>query len=110
MEGEINTWDKPLVSGQGFDNISSDRRDFVHKIAIDPEEIPKKRGHSKGNVLPDGIREGIEAIFDPVISSFFTAGWTESGFARMRCLNGFTTGITDKEMVTEETCSTDEEF
>ena len=110
MESQIDTWEEALFSGQIFDNISGNKRYFVYKIAIEPEEIPKISRHGKGNMLPGSIRESIEAVFNPVISGFFAAGGTESRFTGMRCLNGFATGITDKDMVSEEGSTANKEF
>lgn len=101
MDSQIDTGYKSLIVGQILDNISCYKRDFVHKVAIDPEEVPESSWHGKSNMLPCSIRERVEAIFNPVISGFFTTGWTESGFTGMRCLDGFAAGITDKEMVSK---------
>lgn len=66
--------DKSLLVGEFFDNIGSDCRYFVHKISVHPEEVPEGAGHGECDMLPFGIWEGVEAVFDPVVSGPFTTG------------------------------------
>lgn len=110
MNSEKHARNETHLAGEFFDNSGSDGWDFVHKMAVHPEEIPESRWHGKRDVLPFGVGERVEAVFDPVISGPFSAGRAESGFAGMGRLEGFVALGADIEVVTEETCFTGHDF
>lgn len=110
MNGKKYAWEETHLAGEFFDDVGSDDRDFVHKVTIHPEEIPERRWHGEGDVLPFCVWEGVEAIFDPVVSGPFSAGGAESGFTGMGCLKGFVALRADIEVITEETCFTGHDF
>jgi hypothetical protein len=78
-------------------------------VAVVPEEFPEFVRHSECNMLPFSIRESVKAVFNPIVCGFFTAGRTKSGFAGMGCSDGYP-AETNKDMISEESCTTDKEF
>ena len=61
-------------------------------------------------MLPGCIGKRVEAVFDPVVSGFFSTGRAEPGFTRMRDFKRFVTIRTNKAVITEEICTADNEF
>lgn len=85
---------------QVFNNGCRDEGDKIHEIAVKPEKDPEFRRHGKGNVLPNGSGKGVKAVFDPDVSSPFSARWAESGFAAVGNFGVLQTGRTNKVMIT----------
>ena len=79
-------------------------------MSVEPEQVPKLRGHSKSHVLPDSIGQSVEAGFDPVVGAFLTTGGTESGLTGMGSFDRLVTRSTDKEVVSQKVSSADEEL
>lgn len=52
MDSNKDTRDHFFLVGNLFDAIGSNFSDEIEKLSVVPEEIPKLRGHSKGNMLP----------------------------------------------------------
>ena len=73
VDGKEDTWKKPLSFSPLFNDVCSNKGNKVHKVAVEPEEVPEFGGHSKGNMLPGGFGKGIKAVFDPDVGSFLTA-------------------------------------
>jgi hypothetical protein len=80
VDGKEDAWEKTFSLCPIFNDICRYQGNKVHKVAVKPEEVPEFRRHSKGNVLPGGFGKGIQAVFNPDISSLLAAGRTESGF------------------------------
>ena len=76
MAGKKDTGEKLFSFCPIFDDGCSDKGDTVHKMSIQPEEIPEFFRHGKGNVLPGSFGEGIKTVFNPDVSSLLAAGWT----------------------------------
>ena len=110
MNGKEYTGKKSLSFSPLFDDVCCYQGNTVHKIAVKPEECPEFRRHGKGNVLPDSFGKGVKAVFDPDVSSLFTARGAESGFATVWHFDALRTGRTDKVMVTEKRSSAYKEF
>ena len=110
VDGKKDTGEKTLFERPIFNDSCSDERDKVHEVAVKPEKDPKFCWHGKGDVLPGGFGEGIQAVFNPDIGGFFSTGRTESGFAAMRDLHTPGARGADKQMVTEKRRSAYEEF
>lgn len=110
VDGEKDTGKKTLFERQVFNDGCSDEGNKVHEIAVKPEKDPEFRRHGKGNVLPDGSGKGVKTVFNPGVSSLFTAGWAESGFATVWNFDALRAGRTDKVMVTEKRCPAYEKF
>ena len=73
MNGKEDTGKKSLSFSPLFNDVCCYQGNTVHKIAVKPEECPEFRRHGKGNVLPDSFGKGVKAVFDPDVSSLFTA-------------------------------------
>lgn len=110
VDGKKDTGEKTLSERPIFNNSCSDEGDKVHEVAVKPEKDPKFCWHGKGDVLPGGFGEGIQAVFNPDIGGFFSTGRTESGFAAMRDLHTPGACGADKQMVTEKRSSAYEKF
>ena len=110
VDGKKDTGEKTLVERPIFHDGSSDEGDKVHEVAVQPEKDPEFCWHGKGDVLPGGFGEGIQAVFNPDIGGFFSTGRTESGFAAMRDLHTPGACGADKQMVTEKRSSAYEKF
>ena len=110
VDGKKDTGEKTLVERPIFHDGSSDEGDKVHEVAVQPEKDPEFCWHGKGDVLPGGFGEGIQAVFNPDIGCLLATGRTKSGFTAMR--NFHTPGArgADKQMVTEKRRSAYEEF
>ena len=100
----------PFRLAQSLMMFAAIRGNKVHQVAVKPEEVPEFRRHSKGDVLPGSFGKGVKAVFDPDVSSLFTARWAESGFATVWNFDALRTGRTDKVMVTEKRSSAYKEF
>ena len=48
MYCEINSRDEFFLQRQLFDNACGNRREFIHEVAVDPEEVPKDIRHGEG--------------------------------------------------------------
>ena len=110
VDGKKDTGEKTLFERPIFHDSCSNEGDKVHKIAVQPEKNPKFCWHGKGDVLPGGFGEGIQAVFNPDIGCLLATGRTESGFAAMRNFPGLGARGADKQMVTEKRSSVYEEF
>ena len=110
VDGKKDTGEKTLSERPIFNNSCSDEGDKVHEVAVQPEKDPEFCWHGKGDVLPGGFGEGIQAVFNPDIGGFFSTGRTESGFAAMRDLHTPGACGADKQMVTEKRSSAYEKF
>lgn len=110
VDGKKDTGEKTLSERPIFNNSCSDEGDKVHEVAVQPEKDPKFCWHGKGDVLPGGFGEGIQAVFNPDVGGFFSTGRTESGFAAMRDLHTPGACGADKQMVTEKRSSAYEKF
>jgi hypothetical protein len=110
VDGKKDAREKTLFKRPIFNDGCSDEGNKVHEVAIKPEKDPEFCWHGKGNVLPGGFGEGIQAVFNPDVSGFFATGRTKSGFAAMRDLHTLGACWADKLVVTEKRCSAYEEF
>ena len=110
VDGKKDTGEKTLFERPIFNDGCSDEGDKVHEVAVKPEKDPEFCWHGKGDVLPGGFGEGIQAVFNPDIGGFFSTGRTESGFAAMRDLHTPGACGADKQMVTEKRSSAYEKF
>jgi hypothetical protein len=110
VNGQEDARKEAALGSQSFDDGSGERWKSVEEVAIDPEERLQGFGKCPGDMLPDGVGEGVEGGFDPVVSGFFATGGTETGFAGMRGLDATATGGADPDMPAEERRSTDEQF
>lgn len=81
MDGKKDTGKKSFSFSPFFNDVCCDEGNKVHQVAVKPEEVPEFRRHSKGDVLPGSFGKGVKAVFDPDVSSLFTARGAESGFA-----------------------------
>lgn len=110
MNCEINSRDELFLQRQLLNNASGNRRDFIHEVTVDPEEIPKDIWHGEGKMLPFGVGKRVEAVFDPNIGGFFTAGRAESGLAGVK---DFLTAVAfgaDSKVKAKERCSASHGF
>lgn len=73
MYGKKDTGKKTFSFCPLFNDVCSNKRNKVHQVSVKPEEVPEFRRHSKGNVLPCSFGKDVKAIFDPYVSSLFTA-------------------------------------
>ena len=110
VDGKKDTGEKTLVERPIFHDGSSDEGDKVHEVAVQPEKDPEFCWHGKGDVLPGGFGEGIQAVFNPDIGYLLATGRTESGFAAMRNFPGLGARGADKQMVTKKRRFAYEEF
>ena len=110
VDGKKDTGEKTLFERPIFNNSCSDEGDKVHEVAVQPEKDPEFCWHGKGDVLPGGFGEGIQAVFNPDVGGFFSTGRTESGFAAMRNFHTLGACWADKQMVTKKRRSAYEEF
>jgi hypothetical protein len=110
VNGQKDTGQEAPLGSELFDDVGGERWQEVQEMAIDPEEGLKLGGQRPGDMLPDGVGEGVERGVDPMVGGFFSAGGAETGFAGMRGFDLATTGGTDPYMPAEETRSTDEHF
>jgi len=78
VNGKKDTREKPFLVCPVFDDGCGDKGDTVHKMPVQPKEIPEFFRHGKSNVLPGSLGKGVKTIFDPDVSSFLAAGWTKS--------------------------------
>ena len=110
MYSEINSRDELFLQRQLFNNACGNSRDFIHEVAVDPEEIPKDAGQGEGEMLPFGVGKRVEAVFDPNVCGFFTAGRTEPGLAGVK---DFLTAVAfgaDSKVKAKERCSASHGF
>ena len=110
MDGKKDTGKKSFSFSPLFNDVCCYQGNKVHQVAVKPEEVPEFRRHSKGDVLPGSFGKGVKAVFDPDVSSLFTARGAESGFATVWNFDALRTGRTDKVMVTEKRSSAYKEF
>jgi len=110
VDGKKDTGKKTPFKSPLFYDGCSDEGDKVHEIAIKPEKDPEFCWHGKGDVLPGGFGEGIQAVFNPDIGCLLATGRTKSGLAAMGNLHTPGARGTDKQMVTEKRRSAYEEF
>ena len=103
--GEINSGDESFLQRQLFNDACGDSRGFIHKVAVNPEEIPKGTGHSESDMLPFGVGKRVEAVFDPNVCGFFAAGRAEPGFTGVRDFNSVFAFWADSEVIAEERSS-----
>lgn len=89
VDGKEDTWKKTFSFSPLFNDVCSNKGNKVHKVTVEPEEVPEFGGHGKGDMLPGSLGKGVKAVFDPNISSLLAAGGAESGFAAMRYFNVF---------------------
>ena len=81
MYCQVNPRNELLLCGLRFDDIGSERSDFIGEMSIVPKNIPEHIGHSESDVLPACLRQSVIGILHPNVGGFFTAGSTESTFA-----------------------------
>ena len=86
VDGQEDAGQEAPLGGELFDEVGGKWGEEVKKMAIDPEEGLQWFGECPGDMLPDGVGEGVERSFDPVVGGLFPAGGTETGFAGMRGL------------------------
>lgn len=110
MYRQINAREKAFLFCQLFYDVCGYKRDFVHKVAIDPKEIPENTGHGEGDMLPFCVGEGIEAVFNPVVGGLFAAGGAKPGLAGMRGLDAFVAFWADEHVISQEAGFTHQEF
>ena len=110
MNGKKDTREKALFTRPVFNNICGNGGNKVHEVSVQPKKDPKFRRHSKGNMLPDGLGKGIEAVFNPDVGCLLTAGRAKSGFTAMRDFHTPGTRWADKQMVAGERRSANEQF
>ena len=110
VDGKKDTGEKTLFVSPIFNNGCSDEGDKVHEVAVKPEKDPEFCWHGKGDVLPGGFGEGIQAVFNPDVSGLLATGRTKSRFAAMRDLHTLGACGADKQMVTKKRRSAYEEF
>ena len=106
MDGRVDAWEEMFFCGDAIDNAGWDRRQFVEKMAVEPEERLQMIRQSKSNVLPNGVRERVKSGFDPIVRGFFTAGGTETRFTGMRCFDRMEAFRADKDMPAKQRSST----
>lgn len=110
MNCEINSRDELFLQRQLLNNACGNSRDFIHEVAVDPEEIPKNVGHGESEMLPFSVGKRVEAVFDPDVGGFFTAGRTEPGLAGVK---DFLTAVAfgaDSKVKAKERCSASHGF
>lgn len=73
MDGKKDTREKPFLVCPIFDDRCGNKWNTVHKIPIQPEEIPEFFRHGKGNMLPGSFWQCVKTIFDPDVSSLLAA-------------------------------------
>ena len=110
VQGQIEAGEEVLFFGPLFDDVGGEEREAVKKVTIAPKERLKDRGNRPGHMLPDGIGQGVDGGFDPVIGSLFAAGGTEAGFAGVWGLDTLKALRTDERMVAEERGAADQHF
>lgn len=108
--GKEDTGNEVILGGELFNDAGGDRRDFIEEMAIEPEEGLKFKRQSPGDLLPGGIGERVKSGFNPVVSGFFAAGGTETGFAGMRGVEAAKAFWTDKHMPAEKRSSAGKHF
>lgn len=84
MYSEVHSRDELFLQRQLLNNAGGNSRDFIHEVAVDPEEIPKNVGHGESEMLPFSVGKRVEAVFDPDVGGFFTAGRAEPGLAGVK--------------------------
>ena len=52
VDGQIYSRAESFLCGLFLDDVRGQRRDLIHEVTIDPEEIPKSARHGKCDVLP----------------------------------------------------------
>ena len=107
VDGQEDAGQEAPLGGELFDEVGGKWGEEVKKMAIDPEEGLQWFGECPGDMLPDGVGEGVEGGFDPVVSGFFATGGTETGFAGMWGLDASATGGANEDMPTKERRSAD---
>lgn len=110
MNGKKDTREKALFTRPVFNDVCSDGGNKVHDVTVQPKKDPEFRRHSKGNMLPDGLGKGIQAVFNPDVGCLFAAGRAKSGFTAMRDFHALGTRWASKQMVAEERRSANEQF
>lgn len=110
VDSGIDAGDEMFLSGDVFNNLGQDKRNFIEKPAVEPEERLKLSRQGESDVLPNGVWESVKSGFDPVVGGLFSAGGTETGFAGMRCLDLAETFGADKHMPTEKRSSAGKHF
>lgn len=110
MDGKKDTRKKPFLMCPIFDDGCCDKGDKVHKVTIQPEEVPEVFRQSKGNVLPGSSGKSVKTIFNPDVGSLLATGRTKSGFTAMGDFHTLGTRWADKLMVAKERRSAYEEF
>jgi hypothetical protein len=101
---------KALLFGEFQDELGRQARDTGEQFSVDGKEVPEFAGHGEGDVLPGGLRQGVQRGLDPVVGGFFAAGGAESGFAGMGDFLLGITGWAGQDMEAEKGGSADEEF
>lgn len=61
-------------------------------------------------MLPFGVGKRVEAVFDPNVGSFFTAGRAEPGLAGVKYFKAVTAFGADSEVIAKENCSASHGF
>ena len=56
MYCQVNPRNELLLCGLRFDDIGSERSDFIDEMSIVPKNVPKYIGHGESDVLPAGLR------------------------------------------------------
>lgn len=74
VDGQVDSWTESFLCGQFFDDVRSEKWNSIDEVTVDPKEVPKQVWHGEGNVLPGSVRKCVEAVFDPVVCCFFSAG------------------------------------
>lgn len=99
-----------VFCGPLFDDVGGEERETVKKVTIAPKERLKDRGNRPCHMLPDGVGQGVNSGFDPVVSRLFATGRTETGFAGVWGLDALKTLRTDERMVAEKRGAADQHF
>ncbi len=61
-------------------------------------------------MLPFGVRKRVEAVFDPNVGGFFTAGRTESGLAGVKDFLAEVAYGTDCKVISKQNCTASHGF
>lgn len=110
MNGRIDARQEMFLSGELFNDVGRDRRQFIEEMAIEPKERLKVSGQGEGNLLPDSVRQCVKSGFNPIVGGLFSAGRTEARFAGMRGIDPAEAFGTDKNMPAEQASATGKHF
>ena len=81
MYCQVNARNETLLFCLCFDDIGSDRSDFIDEMSIVPKNIPEYLGHGESDVLPACLRQSVFGILHPNVGGLFATRSTESTFA-----------------------------